>query len=30
VRTFTDDLASKDALMRAARFMRRTLKPYRK
>ena len=30
VRTFADDLAAKDAVMRAARFMRQHLAPYRK
>jgi len=30
IRTFADDLASKDALARAARFMRKHLKAYRK
>jgi len=30
VRTFADDLASKDAVQRAAAFMRRYLAPYRK
>jgi carboxymethylenebutenolidase len=30
VRTFADDLASKDAVVRAARFMRKHLKEYRK
>lgn len=30
VRTFADDLASKDAVQRAARFMRRTLKEFKK
>jgi carboxymethylenebutenolidase len=30
VRTLADDLASQDAVQRAARFMRRTLKTYAK